>query len=180
MYANIKNELVKSYSSGLGQIEKDPGTTEPQAGSIFVFIYSTAGSLATKPLNEAFAEMMKQGKGIFDRNLFGPQMYEVTGVGFSNGEIRIWVKFYTDLGAYFGFIHYSLAAFVGGFDKILAKHLGNGVANFKGVYQMSGTSKTVSGSIIWDVLRPILPYAAAIGAAYFLIPPIIRELRKKQ
>ena len=182
MYNNQNQLAVKSYSSGLGQIEKDPAHTEPLAGAVYVFKYSTTGSLATKPLNEAFAELMKAGSGIFEsRNLFSSQrIYEVTGAGFSNAEIRIWIKFYTDLGTLFGAVHGTLAQFVGKFDQILAKHLGRGVANFEGAYLMSGKDRKVSGSALWDIIGPFIPYVAAIAGAYFLIPPIIRELRKKQ
>jgi hypothetical protein len=181
MYYKQNQLAVKSYSSGLGDVKEDPSHTQPLAGSTFVFKYNTSTGLPTKQLNEAFAEMMKVGTAMFgDRNLFGPQIFEVTGVGFSNSQIRIWMKFYNDLGTLFGFVPGTLSQFVGRFDQILEKHLGKGAANFDSVYLITGTTKKVSGSPAWDVIGPFVPYVAAIAAAYFLIPPVIRELRKKQ
>jgi len=185
MYSNTKKIPVKPYFTGLGQIEVDPQKTAAATGSVFVFIFSAPGAIATDVWNALGKDLMQIGKEWW-KWMFGTTLYEVQGAGYSNGQIRIWVVFRSDENR-------AVAELIPTLKAVLDKYLGKGTCSYQKTILMSGQSAEIKSTVekviestvgavakgVGIELKKLVVPALIIAGAYFLIPPVIRELKKK-
>lgn len=184
MYYNKNKSIVNQTLCGLGEEEVNPEITGAATGSVFVFVFNTPTGLATKPLEAAMKELKGIGKGILSE-FFGLVQYEVQGVGFSGGNIRIWVYFKSSQKL-------AISTIIPKFKSILDKHLGSGVASYSKTILSSGQKTEVVGVFkqIYETINPfgnidlksILTLGILVAGGVFVLPRILEVLmtRKKR
>jgi hypothetical protein len=184
MYYNKNRLIVNQSLSGLSEEEVNPEITGAAAGSVFVFVFNTPATLATNQLDAAMKELKGIGKSILTF-LYGSFTYEVQGVGFSGGNIRIWVYFKSSENT-------ALSTLIPKFQGILNKHLGTGVAKYSKTILSSGQKTEVRGMVQKVVesinpfgnidLKSILTLGIIVAGGAFALPHILEVLmsRKKR
>lgn len=180
MYVNIKSRVVKSYSGGLGQEKIDPEGIVATVGSRYLFVYQFGRVITVSESTLIKTKLFALGHEGFIP--FLPKFWAVDTYVYDPPakQIRVYA---TIIHAGLGIPIISniiaplkIVDLQEGINKAMVAVFGIGTANFAGAYFMSGIKKEAP---LTQATSSLFTWAIAIGAAYFLIPPIIRELRKK-
>jgi len=188
MYSNTEKQIVKSYSGGLGQDSIVPDETMPTRGSRYLFVFDLARAISISEWGNIKSDLYNKNFGkeaTIVIPFITPTAFYVDSMVHdpSAEQIRVYVKTPQEGLDFPGqplldwLVPYTLGNIQAKIEGVFSKRLGRGVANFIAAYFLTGIKKSTP---VTKGTRDIIKYAAIIAGAYFLIPPIIRELRKKQ
>jgi len=188
MYSNTEKQIVKRYSGGLGQDSIVPDETMPTRGSRYLFVFDLARVIYVSEWTNIKSDFSNPNFGkeaTIVIPFITPTAFYVDSVVHdpSTEQIRVYVKTPQEGLDFPGqslidwAFPYTMGNIQAKIEGVFNKRLGKGVANVIAAYFLTGIKKSTP---VTKGTRDIIKYAALIGAAYFLIPPIIRELRKKQ